>query len=114
MTNEIDVLKRTVFELENAVLINKSNRELFEEMKSSAFWIITYAEKHNITLRNKDSLLRCIQRGNERLQCIASKSSGNLLNTKTLISILDDTQKQRVNGQPSLNNEKNQSDNEQN
>jgi hypothetical protein len=62
MTDEIDLMKKTLLEYDKAVRVKKMNDELFDHLLGSVIWILKYAEKYSIPLPKKDELYRMVKR----------------------------------------------------
>ena len=74
MTNEFDVLKRTIFELERAAKMKNLNQDLLEHLNGSIQWMLSYSEKYNIPLPKKAELLRMVEKSNFLVEQITQKA----------------------------------------
>jgi hypothetical protein len=62
MTDEIDIMRRTISEYDKAVRLKRINQELYDHLLGSLVWLFKYTEKYNIPLPKKEELYRLIKR----------------------------------------------------
>ena len=62
MTDEIDIMKRTIAEYDKAVRLKRINQELYDHLVGSLIWLFKYSEKYHIVLPRKEELYRLIKR----------------------------------------------------
>ena len=62
MTNDIDIIKKAIYQYDKALRIKSLNIELFEHLFGSVIWLQRYCEKYNIFLPKKDELERIIKK----------------------------------------------------
>lgn len=64
MTDEIDVLRKTISEYEDAKRIKNMNEELLHHLSGSIFYLLKHTEKYSIPLPRKDELVRMLEKAN--------------------------------------------------
>jgi len=62
MTNDIDVLKKALRHHDEALRLKKINEELYAHLTGSLYYLIKYSEKYQISLPEKDLLLRMVEK----------------------------------------------------
>ena len=62
MTDEIDLMRKTLKEYDNANRIKKLNEGLYEHLTGSIYYLLKYSEKHNILLPQKEALLGMVEK----------------------------------------------------
>lgn len=66
MTDEIDILKKTIMTYERAIKVKDINEQLYEQLMGSLYYICKYAEKYNIPLPEKEVIYDLIERCRNR------------------------------------------------
>lgn len=74
MTDEFDVLKRTLIELDKATKMKNLNQDLLEHLNGSIRWMLSYSEKYGIPLPKKDEMLRMIKKADLIVEQIVQKA----------------------------------------
>jgi hypothetical protein len=62
LTDEIDVLKKTILEHETALKLKNINVELHSHLTGSIYWLLKYSEKYNMPLPKKEELIRMLDK----------------------------------------------------
>lgn len=58
MTNDIDVLEKTIEEYKEAIRIKRLNEGLLEHLLGTTHYLLKYSEKYGVFLPKKDELIR--------------------------------------------------------
>ncbi|MDE1876236.1 MAG: hypothetical protein KGH86_05365 [Thaumarchaeota archaeon] len=75
MTSEIDLLRQALKKHEQASRLKKINEELYQHLTGSIYYILKYAEKHGISLPQKEALLRMIEKADFIIDQFAKPST---------------------------------------
>lgn len=60
MTDEIDVLRKTIMNYDDSIHLKKLNEELYSHLTGSIYYLLQYSEKYGIPLPKKDELVGMI------------------------------------------------------
>ncbi len=74
MTDEFDVLKKILTELDKATKMKNLNHELLEHLNGSIRWMLSHSEKYDIPLPKKDELLRMAEKADLLVEQIVSRT----------------------------------------
>jgi hypothetical protein len=62
MTDEVDVMRKTLAQYDKAIRLKNMNEELFEHLLGSVIWLLKYTDKYSITLPKKEEMHRMVKR----------------------------------------------------
>lgn len=62
MTDEIDIMRKSIMNYDQAIRIKKLNEELYEHLTGSIYYLMKYAEKNNLPLPKKNELLQMVEK----------------------------------------------------
>jgi|APSaa5957512535_1039671.scaffolds.fasta_scaffold08481_12 hypothetical protein len=72
--NEIDVMKKALAEMDDAVKLKKMNEELMQQLSGSVYWLIKYSEKYDISLPKKEELLRMVEKADSMIDKMTQRA----------------------------------------
>lgn len=99
MTDEIDVLKKAIFEHEKALQLKNINQELHSHLTGSIYWLMRYSEKYNMPLPKKDELLRMIEKSEfliDEMKTLADQPIDNMRKSTEKKQVEDSTDNEPV------------------
>jgi hypothetical protein len=62
MTNEVDIMEKTIAEYKQAVRLRRINQELYDHLLGSITWLLKYCEKYNVRLPQQEALYGLLKR----------------------------------------------------
>ena len=77
MTSEIDLMRITLKQYDRAIRLKRLNEELYAHLLGSLYYLFKYAEKHEITLPEKDNLLQMVRKADFIIDQFVNQPKGN-------------------------------------
>ncbi len=101
--NEIDVMKKALAEMDDAVKLKNMNEELMQHLSGSVYWLVKYSEKYCIPLPKKGELIRMVEKADSMIDQMTQRADPmkvdrNLFDVKNNRKFTDDTSNPSLDG----------------
>ncbi|MCH8833250.1 MAG: hypothetical protein IIA81_03050 [Thaumarchaeota archaeon] len=82
MTDDVDIMRKTLSEYEDALRMRNMNQELLDQLSGSIFYLLKYSEKYSITLPKKDELVRMLDKADSLIEQISDPTNRRVTGTR--------------------------------
>lgn len=83
MTSEIDLMRKAIKQYDKALRLKQINENLYEHLTGSIYYVLRYAEKHQIALPDKSNLIDMIEKADFLIDQFAKPARRNLTERKS-------------------------------
>ena len=82
--NEVDVLKKALSEMDDAVKLKNMNEELMQHLSGSVYWLIKHSEKYDFQLPKKEELIRMVEKADFMIEQMTQKADQSKSNNNSV------------------------------